>query len=55
MAMTPHTALEPDSEDTDSGLGESLSFYTDSLQSSLLQSVRENGRGTYCTNQSYFL
>jgi SAM-dependent methyltransferase len=43
----PHTqtSIEADTSDTDSALGDDLSSYTASLKSSLLQSVRENGRG----------
>ena len=37
--------LEADTSDTDSALGDDISAYTQSLRSSLLESVRENGRG----------
>lgn len=43
----PHTQqdLEVDTTEGDSAIGDDLSSYSQSLRSSLLQSVRENGRG----------
>ncbi|KAL4805143.1 S-adenosyl-L-methionine-dependent methyltransferase [Aspergillus unguis] len=51
-----HIEPEPDASDADSSLGDTSStVYTESLRSSLLQSVRENGRGyhKYSSTQYY--
>ncbi|KAL2866082.1 class I SAM-dependent methyltransferase [Aspergillus lucknowensis] len=48
--------IEPDTSDTDSTFSESHSTaYTESLRSSLLQSVRENGRGYHKYSDGQYL
>ncbi|KAJ9615091.1 hypothetical protein H2200_001165 [Cladophialophora chaetospira] len=48
MATTPHNTADirpEDNSDVDSALGDDASVMTETLRSSLLESVRENGRG----------
>ncbi|KAL4794069.1 S-adenosyl-L-methionine-dependent methyltransferase [Aspergillus venezuelensis] len=56
MAAPASAFIEPESADSDSSFSDSASTaYTESLRSSLLQSVRENGRGyhKYAAGQYY--